>query len=63
MSQPTVNDPKARKPPVSAFNQTAQLGSHRQFLTEARVKEIVMEILIEFDMIPNAQKKKGITLV
>jgi hypothetical protein len=33
----------------------------RQSLTEEKIKEIVMETLIELDLVPKAKKKKAIT--
>jgi hypothetical protein len=33
-----------------------------QQLTEERIKEVIMETLIQFDLIPHAQKKKAINI-
>ncbi len=53
----------------SQKNQTGQNQAcyqprqNQQVITDQKVKEIVMETLIELDLIPKAQKKKAITNV
>ena len=62
MPQPHVNSQTHRKPKATAFNPIYQPHPPRQVLTEDQVKKIVTETLIAFDLIPKAQKKKGITI-
>ncbi len=47
---------------VPVFNQAPRPFQAAQTLTEDRVKEIVLELLIGLDLIPKAQKRKAITI-
>ncbi len=69
MSQPnintTTNQPQqqtTQKRPVPAFNQAPRQTPPFKPLTEDRVKELVAEALIEYDLIPKVEKKKAITI-
>ena len=42
---------------------SSQTCQPRQSLTEEKIKEIVMETLIELDLVPKARKKKVIVPV
>jgi len=63
MTQPQVNNPPAQKPRAIAPNQTRQPFPPKQSLTEERIKEIVTETLIAFNLIPTVPKKKMIANV
>jgi hypothetical protein len=62
MPQSSVADKTAPKPNTPAFNPKHQSGLSKQFLTEDQVKEVVTEMLIAFELIPEVQKKKVITI-
>jgi hypothetical protein len=62
MPQPHVNSQTPPKPKAPTFNPIHQSHPPRQVLTEDQVKKVVTEVLIAFDLIPKAQKKKGIKI-
>ncbi|MCW3984252.1 MAG: hypothetical protein NWE96_09705 [Candidatus Bathyarchaeota archaeon] len=62
MTQPNPNQQTPPKAPVPASNQAHPPHPTFPQPTDARIKEVVMETLIELDLIGRAQKKKAITL-
>jgi hypothetical protein len=62
MTQPNLNQETPPKPPMPVFNQAPRPIPVTQHLTEERIKEVVVETLIAFDLIPKTQKKKAITI-
>jgi hypothetical protein len=62
MTQPNQNQQTPQKPPVP-FNGAQPPQFHPQpQLTEEKVKEVIMETLIQLNLVPHAQKQKAITI-
>ncbi len=62
MSQPQVTNKQIPKTPVTS-NQKFQPCRPMQSLTEERVKEVITETLITFNLIPPVHQKKVIANV
>ncbi|HSV50026.1 MAG TPA: hypothetical protein VLH35_06885, partial [Candidatus Acidoferrales bacterium] len=60
MTQSNVH-PEQPKPPVPANQAPPQIPPVQQ-LEEQRIKEVIMETLIELDLISKAQKRKSIKI-
>jgi hypothetical protein len=61
MSQPNQNQKTPPKSPLPVLNQAQHPHSSPQ-LTDAHVKEVVMDTLIELNLIQRTLKKKAIKL-
>jgi hypothetical protein len=62
MTQQNLNQQTQQKNQVPASNQAQQPHFTQKPVTEANVKEIVIETLIQLDLIPRAQKIKAIKI-
>jgi len=63
MTELNPNQQTPQKPSLPSFNQARPtIQPQMQQLTEEKIKEVIMETLIQLNLIPHVQKKKAINI-